>query len=314
MAFSTVPYALQNSSHPAALFRQAAASLVPNPLGGVVTAGDLNITQTGTPSMAVQIGVGRCWIPGTLVANVTGGNYSPQAMYYAENDSSFTAAIAASNPTNPRIDVVYVAVNDQQYAGTLNGISPTFVATGTPTSGATYPTNAPAVPNNAIALAYVTVAANATSITNAVITQLAPNAFATPFGHMGKTNGFQTISTSATVVMNAAQELVGGVTYNNTNNALVVPVAGRYQVTVCFYTSGGVGYGTGAIMKNGVSTGIVARVQQTSGANDMASSMTGQVPLAAGDQLSIVGGFPFNTYGSTGYNGTYLEAEFQGPV
>jgi hypothetical protein len=47
------------------------------------------------------------------------------------------------------------------------------VAAGVPTAGATYPANAPAIPANAIALAWINVAANAASILNANITNLA---------------------------------------------------------------------------------------------------------------------------------------------
>jgi hypothetical protein len=171
MTFSAVPFALQNGSHSADLFRQAVSSLIP-PGGGIVTNGDLAVTQTGTPSMGVSIGVGRAWIPGTSVGNVAGGNFSSQAMYYGQNESAYTASVTTSDPINPRIDVVYAAVQDSQYSGSSNaGIL--SVVTGVPTSGAAYPANAPAIPSNAIALAYITVAANAASIVNANITSLA---------------------------------------------------------------------------------------------------------------------------------------------
>ena len=172
MTFSAVPFALQNGSHSADLFRQAVSSLVPGN-GGLVSAGDLKVTATGTPSMNVLVGVGRAWIPGTNVGNVAGGNFSSQAMYYGQNEAAYTASVTTSDPINPRIDVVYVAVQDAQYSGSSNA-GVIAVATGVPTSGATYPTNAPAIPANAIALAWINVAANAASILNANITQLAP--------------------------------------------------------------------------------------------------------------------------------------------
>jgi hypothetical protein len=133
---------------------------------------DLNVTQTGTASMAVLIGVGRAWIPGTNVANVSGGNFSTQSMYFAENESAVTATVAASDPTNPRIDVVYVAVQDSQYSGSTNQVSTTFIATGTPISGAAYPTNAPAIPNNALAVGWIKVRSGSVSILNSDITNL----------------------------------------------------------------------------------------------------------------------------------------------
>lgn len=187
MTFSATPFALQNSSHSASLFRQAVSSLVPAG-GGLVTNGDLAVTQTGTPSMNVSIGVGRCWIPGTNVGNVSGGNFSSQAMYYGQNESPYTASVATSDPINPRIDVVYAAVQDSQYSGVSNA-GVLSVVTGVPTSGASYPANAPAIPSNATALAYVVVAANATSIVNANITSLAKPAIGgAPAGEVASAN------------------------------------------------------------------------------------------------------------------------------
>lgn len=171
MALSLVPFALQNGSHSADLFRQAVSSLVP-PGGGLVTAGDLAVTQTGSPSMNILVGVGRAWVPGTNVGNVTGGNFSKQAMYFALNDAAATVTVGTSDPTNPRIDVVYLAIQDSQYAGT-NNTAVLGIAQGVPTSGATYPANATAIPANAIALAWITVAAGTASITTANITALA---------------------------------------------------------------------------------------------------------------------------------------------
>lgn len=170
MTFTTVPYALQNGSLSADLLRQATSSVIP-PGGGVVTAGDFNVTQTGTPSMNVSVGVGRIWIPGTNVGNVSGGNFSSQAMYYGQNASAYTASVTTSDPINPRIDIVYAAVTDSQYSGVTNTGALAVVA-GAATSGATYPANAPTIPNNAKAIAYVTVPAGATSILNANITSL----------------------------------------------------------------------------------------------------------------------------------------------
>lgn len=178
MTFSAIPYALQNASHSADLFRQATSSLVPAG-GGLVTAGDLAVTPTGTASMNVQIGVGRAWIPGTNVGNVVGGNFSQQADYFVQNNGAVTVAIATSDPVNPRIDVVYVAIQDSQYAGTTDAVVPSVVA-GVPTAGATYPANAPALPANSIALAWINVPANASSIIASNITQLQTHGFAAP--------------------------------------------------------------------------------------------------------------------------------------
>lgn len=171
MTISAVPFAVQNAPVNADVVRQAVSSLIPNG-GGLVQAGDMAVTQLGTPAMGVQVGVGRAWIDGTNLAHLTGQGYGKQGMYFVLNDAAYTVTISTSDATNPRIDVIYAAVPDSQYAGSSN--TPVIaVATGTPVAGASYPANAPSVPNNAIKLAWIMVGANVTTITNSNITQLA---------------------------------------------------------------------------------------------------------------------------------------------
>jgi hypothetical protein len=169
MALSLVPFALQNAAHSADIFREAVSSLVPN-TGGVVQSGDFPVTQTGTPSMAVQVGVGRAWIKGTEAGDLAGQTYSKQGLYFAFNDAAVTKTVTTANATNPRIDVVYIFVKDQQYSGTSNLVD-FAIAAGTPAATPTVPT----IPANALALAQVAVAANATSITTANVTGVAYN-------------------------------------------------------------------------------------------------------------------------------------------
>ena len=204
MAVSTLPYALQGGSHGADLFRQATSSLVP-PGGGLVTAGDLSVAATGTPSMGVTIGVGRVWIPGTNLANVTGGNFSNQAMYYMQNDATITRTVNTSDPTNPRIDVVYAVVNDQNYAGTLNNAD-ILIAAGVPTAGATYPTNAPGLPANSIALAWINVPAGASSILNSNITAIKSQLVAPATGLVQ-----QSLQTAGTSFSSATEQQIASV-------------------------------------------------------------------------------------------------------
>lgn len=164
MAINAAPFALKNVGVDADVLRQAVASLVPN-TGGLVQSGDLAVTQTGTPSMAVSVGVGRAWLPGNNISNVSGQTYSTQGSYFAINDAAYTVTISAANATNPRIDVIYIAAVDTQYGGASDIVKLDKV-TGTPAATPAVP----AVPANAIALARVAVAANAPSIVTANIT------------------------------------------------------------------------------------------------------------------------------------------------
>lgn len=167
MAISAVPFALQNVPINADVVREAVSSLIPN-TGGIVQSGDFPVAQTGTPSMAVTVGVGRAWIPGTNVAYLAGQTYTKQGQYFVMNDASVTLSIATADNTNPRIDVVYIAIRDATYTG-ANNDAQLAVMTGTPAATPAVP----AIPNNAIALAQVAVAANAASILNANITTVA---------------------------------------------------------------------------------------------------------------------------------------------
>lgn len=164
MAISGVPFALQNQPHNADLFREAVSSLVPNG-GGVIQSGDLAVTQTGVASMAVVVGVGRAWIPGTNLPNLTGQGYSKQGMYYVMNDASVTVPIDTADTANPRIDLIYAQTPDTAYS-MASDVPVISVVKGQPALSP----SVPATPTNGIALAQVAVAANATSIVAANIT------------------------------------------------------------------------------------------------------------------------------------------------
>lgn len=137
-----------------------------------------------------------------------------------------------------------------------------------------------------------------------------------PFGHMGKTDGFQTVTTAGTLTMSAAQELKGGVTFDNAADALVVPVAGLYRITAKLYSSGGVtGRQTSGIMKlpaaggAAVSTGVAITMFKGT-TDDYNLTATGTVRLAAGDKVYMTAQGNASAYGGDGYGGCFLEVEF----
>lgn len=157
MALRTPPSWLQNGSHPAENDRLSMQALYSTT--GTIGSSSLAVTQSGTPGMSVVVASGWAAIVGTTQANM--------GVYTAYNDAAATAAIATANATNPRIDLVCLTVNDAYYTGSLNNVV-INVVTGTAASSPTVP----ATPANSIALAKVAVAANATSIVNANITDL----------------------------------------------------------------------------------------------------------------------------------------------
>lgn len=158
MSVRATPVWIQSGGETAADARRAMQAIFGG-RGGVVGVGDLAVTQTPTPSMAVSVASGQVVIP---------GSQDPfQGVYVVENQGVLNLPVAAADPTNPRVDLVVARVQDAQYSGQTNSAS-MAVVTGTP---APSPTDPP-VPATAWVLARVAVAANASSITNANITDL----------------------------------------------------------------------------------------------------------------------------------------------
>lgn len=127
-------------------------------LGGLFQ--DLAVVQQGSPNMSVIVG------PGSAVITRAG-----QGPYIAYSNANATVTIATSNPTNPRIDLIYCQVLDNALGDGSTGAKVDVVA-GTPAGSPTVP----ALPANAIPLAQVAVAANATSIVTANITLIRKSA------------------------------------------------------------------------------------------------------------------------------------------
>lgn len=155
---------LQAGSHPATNDRLLLEALLAPPPAvvsgagyGVVGPGDLAVTQNGTPNMSVNVAAGKVFVDGTENA--------VQGAYLGVNDATVNLAISASDPTNPRKDLVVARVQDAEWSGATNSWS-LAVITGTPAASPAEP----AVPANAHVLALVDVDAGATSITNAKIT------------------------------------------------------------------------------------------------------------------------------------------------
>jgi hypothetical protein len=165
MTFDTTAWIMDGTTVDAEVIRRALGTLLGS-AGGIVTPGDLQVTQQASPNMSVLVGTGQIWVPGTSTAS--------QGMYYSRNGAAVTLAIAASNPSNPRIDTVVVQVQDAAYAGATKSIAPAVI-TGTPTSGATLAnlTGAGAAPASSTVLAYVLVPAGATTIVTADIANVA---------------------------------------------------------------------------------------------------------------------------------------------
>jgi len=155
MALRTPPSWLQQGSHPAENDRLSAQALWKTT--GIVNSTDLAVTQSVTPAMTVSVAAGYAVIIGTTQTNM--------GAYMAYNDGAVTLSLTVSSPTLPRIDLICATVNDAYYTGSTNNVTFQVIA-GVPNVSPTTPT----LPANSISLATIAVAANATSIINANIT------------------------------------------------------------------------------------------------------------------------------------------------
>lgn len=155
MALRTPPSWLQNGSHPAENDRLTTQALWAT--SGIISSSSLAVSQSSPVGMTVSVASGWAAIIGTTQANM--------GAYVAYNDAATTLTVSPSDPTNPRIDLVCVTIQDAYYSGAFNDVIFQVVA-GTPAGSPV----APALPANSLSLATISVAAAASSITNANIT------------------------------------------------------------------------------------------------------------------------------------------------
>jgi len=155
MTLRTPPSWLQNGSHPAENDRLTTQALWATT--GIINASSLEVTQNSPAGMSVRVASGWAAIVGTTQANM--------GTYVGYNDATVVLGVTTADPTNPRIDRVCMTVNDAYYTGASNNVVLQVVA-GTPAGSPV----APATPANSISLATVAVAAGATALTTANIT------------------------------------------------------------------------------------------------------------------------------------------------
>jgi hypothetical protein len=155
MALRTPPSWLQNGSHPAENDRLSMQAIIAS--SGIINTSSLAVTQASTPAMAVQVASGWGAIVGDYTTNM--------GVYQFYNDAATQLTVTTANPSNPRIDRVVVTILDAYYTGASNTVTFQVIA-GTPAGSPV----APSVPQNSLSLATIAVAAGATSITNANIT------------------------------------------------------------------------------------------------------------------------------------------------
>lgn len=178
MALHSLPFALEGAgAHPGPVLRNFVAAAFGAPTAaftnavkattaggshGVVGATDLAVAQQGTPTMGVKIGPGKAVVRFGNASSLTAGAST------VFNDADTNVALSPADPTNPRIDLVCVEIRSATEYGQAEDKVRFVAVTGTPAASPTVPSLA-SYPN-ALVLAQVAVAAAASSITNANIT------------------------------------------------------------------------------------------------------------------------------------------------
>lgn len=164
------------TDHSAEVMRMAQAAMMGehNIAGGFSGRGGIHpesgnrmqVTQTGSPSMAVIVRSGTVFLAGSEGAR--------QGMYVCHNDADKTISVAAApGAGQSRKDIVQARVRDAQYSGSNNDWL-LEVKTGTPASTGTEV--APANDANGLTLAIISIGPSQSSIVNANILMFAPYA------------------------------------------------------------------------------------------------------------------------------------------
>jgi hypothetical protein len=143
-----------------------------------------------------------------------------------------------------------------------------------------------------------------------------------PFAHMGKTNGFQSITvlpTKQAVFFSTAQVLEGGMTYNDTADAVAVPRSGPYNIRLKGFWTGGASAicQAGIRVNNATPDGMMQAPQMSVNkmdGSDVYCHSVGRVTLNAGDEIGMweMASGSVNVWGTNGYDGAYVEVEWAG--
>lgn len=239
MALVTPPSWLQAGTYPAVSDRLTAQALWATT--GVIGTSSMAVTQNSPAGMSVRVASGWAAIVGDIQAN--------QGVYTVYNDATAVATITPADLTNPRIDLVCVTVRDAFYSGSNNDVIINVVA-GTPASSPTVP----ATPSNSIALATVAVAANASTITTANITDVRVTTTTNlPIGDIssvtagaGLTGGGS--SGAVTLAASIATNPQTGTSYTLalSDNGKLVTFANSSPVSVTIPTNGSIAFPVGA--------------------------------------------------------------------
>lgn len=283
------------------------------------------LVTTGTPGATVLLQSGQ-WTKLSVVGTATGTFTNVGWWVY-----STTGANVALNATLDATGATVSTFNDDPFSGsTTNTNGYEYRWSGTANNSASYQdavSNTSFVPRWKAGRAYsvgdqvvtpnnttmtAKVAHTASSAFSSDITKWDGGDLAVPYGHAGRTGGFQALSGLQTVQMDMAENLKGGVTFDNAADCLVVGVAGYYTAMAQGYFSGTVAGGDIALMqKIRASNGSVKQLCRGSVppiSSDTCVNLVKVEWFDVGDKLRLdcqTGGQ--QVWGTDGTNGCWIE-------
>ena len=133
-----------------------------------------------------------------------------------------------------------------------------------------------------------------------------------PFGHAGRTAGFQTIGGTDVAVTITQQKLIGGLTFESASGGrFVIPIAGRYRLTAHVYATNGSGYtAEGGVYVDSVKK-QTTKYWKADG-TDFYQTTSVTLDLTVGQKVGLGMTSTQSTWGTTGYDGAWLEVQYVG--
>lgn len=308
-----------------------------NLTAGVAGCSDLKVNAPAS-GMSCLVNPGQCYVPGSLgsgsgygigtgygmpTVTLNGGSImtvasnahatvvqlTTQGVYYCYNDNAsgqVSLTVAASNATNPRIDVVIAQVEDASYSGSNNDWK-LAVVTGTAAASPTVPS----LPANALVLAYLWIPASSTSVTAGNILDLRVACNRNPYrAKMWRSAAYTFTAGSQIIPYDTVEyDLTGAIT-TGASASYTCPVSGLYSVKSSIGltpTASGIQYGL-TLNKNG--SGYEALAYQVPGSTtSMVDTGSVEVPANQGDVLTLLENSSSGTFPAL-VAGIYTFAQF----
>lgn len=312
-----------------------------NLTAGVAGCSDLKVNAPAS-GMSCLLNSGQVYVPGTLgsgsgygigtgygmptvtlnggaaptvaaTARATAVQLTTQGVYYCYNDNSggqVSLTVAASNATNPRIDVVIAQVEDASYSGSNNDWK-LAVVTGTAAASPTIPS----LPANAVVLAYLWIPAASTSVTAGNILDLRYACNRNPFRATVQMNAASwSAAFGAVIALDTVVSDIAGM-WNATNHNFVTPIPAVYDVVGSIYgTTASAGAGGVGLQLNGAAyrNGTYLNPCPTSAAilQVIAQVRTTNV----GDTIALVNNSSVGWTGGNGSLDTWCELKMASPL